>query len=275
MRTQQTGQVGRQVRRSLLATRGDQLAETTDPGAHQQRRDAEPHRPLDVGVEPVPHHQRTLTTHPPDRLLEQRALRLPRHDRVDAGEPAQRLDQHPVAGGGAVGGRDRHVGVGGDPSQSVADADRRPHHVAPQHVGAVAGHHRVGVVLHPDRGQSFGEQGLLEAVRSEEHHPGTGFEPGTEHPGGGLRRRHDVRGVSPDAESGEVVGDRVRGSGGVVGDERRPHSPVPRCSDRLGCPGHRSAAHVDHAVEVEHHQVVDLAQLPITPAQHVVQPTME
>ena len=69
---------------------------------------------------------------PSHRLVEQRARRLARHDRLDAGEAAQRVDQHPVARRHPVGGGDGHVGVARHPPQPVADPHRRAHHVAPR-----------------------------------------------------------------------------------------------------------------------------------------------
>ena len=86
---------------------------------------------LDVGVEPVAHHQRALAADPAHRLVEQRARRLAGHDRLDLGEAAQRVDQHAVAGRHAVRRRDRPVGVARHPPQAVADPHGGAHDVAP------------------------------------------------------------------------------------------------------------------------------------------------
>ena len=60
---------------------GDQLRQAGHARHHQQRVDPGVVRTLDVGVEPVAHHERPLAAHPSYGLVEQRALRLARHDR--------------------------------------------------------------------------------------------------------------------------------------------------------------------------------------------------
>ncbi len=74
--------------------------------------------------------------------------------------------------------------------------------------------------------------------------------------GGGLSRGHHVGPRGFDAELGEVLGDHLGRSIGVVGDEADPDVPVAQLRDPLGGSGHRHRPEIDHAVEIEQRGVV-------------------
>ena len=65
----------------------------------------------DVGVQTIADHQRSSSADPPTGLVEQRALRLARHDGSDPREVADQTDEHAVAGRQPVVGGQRQVGV--------------------------------------------------------------------------------------------------------------------------------------------------------------------
>ena len=86
-------QAERDVRGPLMRRSRHQLGHTGDAGEHEQAVEAGVLCSLDVGVEPVAHHQGARAAHPPASLLEQRRKRLPGHQRLPAGEPCDSLDQ--------------------------------------------------------------------------------------------------------------------------------------------------------------------------------------
>ena len=74
-------EVGGDVRRSLLRRRGaTSSARSVTPVITSRRVDPGVVGALDVGVQPVAHHQRPLAPHPPDRLVQQRPRGLAGHD---------------------------------------------------------------------------------------------------------------------------------------------------------------------------------------------------
>ena len=106
--------------------RRDQLLEPGHAGQHQQAVPAHRDRALDVGVEAVADHQRVLATDAgrgSPRTVDASACRPPG---LAPGELGDEPDQRAVARPDPVGGRDRDVGVAGDPGQPFAHQDRRP-----------------------------------------------------------------------------------------------------------------------------------------------------
>ncbi len=160
------------------------------------------------------------------------------------GELPQQADQDAVPRRRAVGRRDRQVGVAGHPGQPVAHQHRRPHHVAPQHVGAVAGHQRHRVVADRTGTSVSAAKRGVEPAATQQRHGGPLAEPVAQHPRRRLGRGDHVVGAGVDAELAQVGGHVSGWPGGVVGDERdadarscgrrpgarrRPELPPRRC----------------------------------------------
>ena len=215
-------------------------------------------RALDVGVQPVSDHQRALAAAPgaPSRRAAAAAACRPRPARRRVNR-AQHLHQHAVPGRRAVGRRDRQVGVAGHPRQPVADPHRGPHHVAPQHVGAVPGHHRRRAVVGDRRPAR---------VPPRAAPPRAPRRPGRDHARAGPEPSSSTRAaawaeVTTSAGSASTPSSR-RCSATASGGREALLVTKARCM-----PGHgpRRGARarpaprppdVDDAVEVEHHQVV-------------------
>ena len=203
---------------------------------------------------------------PPTRrigLVEQRAGRLAGHHRLDAREPAQRLDQHPVPGGDAERGGDGHVGVAGHPPQPVAHPDRGPHDVAP--------------AARPARSRSPAPSASSVDPTGTSPSATQRLAPGR--PPRAATTRAPARRAGPtstraaawaevttssasavDPELAQVRRHRRRGSQRVVGDEREPHPRRAGPLEVLRRARDGVAADVDDPVQVEHRQVVGLAQ---------------
>ena len=91
---------------------------------------------------------------------------------------------------------------------------------------------------------------------------------GAEHARGRLGRGHDVVLDGIDAELAEVLGDGRRRTGGVVGDERPAHPGLTGGCEVPGGTRHGLGTDVDHAIEVEHGQVVAGFQRLVAATEH-------
>ena len=79
---------------------------------------------------------------------------------------------------------------------------------------------------------------------------------------GRLRGGDHLAGFGRDRQRAQVIRDRGRRPGGVVGDERKSHPGLARLRQRLRCTRNRVAADVDDPVEVEQRHVVARRERP-------------
>ena len=125
MRLVESAQVGSDEVRSLLRSRGCERVEIGDAGQHDHRRDVSAARAGDVGVQAVADDNRSLRAGPGRRLVEQRSLRLSRHDRLDARGGDDECGERPHPGQWTARRRQRCVEIRGDEQRACADRDAR------------------------------------------------------------------------------------------------------------------------------------------------------
>ena len=230
-------------------------------GQHQQAVRVHPLRGLDVGVEPVPDHQRVPCSGPHHRLFVQGRFGLARDQRRLPGRKGDHLQQRAVAGLRPVRAGQRLVGIGPDKQRAGRDGQ------------AALGQQRVadpgGEALDDGRGP-FGRGGHRpepafphrdpQSHAADDEDGRARREPFRQQPRGGLRGGDDVRGRGGDPEPGQDLRDGGRGAVRVVGDVSEPHACLAGFAQGLPRAGDRATADVHDSVQVEEGDVVGLAE---------------
>ena len=103
----------------------DGIACRVDPGEHHQARQSRRIGSGDIGVKPVPHHQRCAKVPARQRVLHQRRRGLTRHQGFGAGGGPHRRDQRSVARHQTTFGGQGHVQIGRHPQCPGPDRQRR------------------------------------------------------------------------------------------------------------------------------------------------------
>ncbi|CAK7282037.1 hypothetical protein SGPA1_20003 [Streptomyces misionensis JCM 4497] len=246
----------------MLRGGGQQPGPVGDPGQHQQRVHPAVERALDVGVQPVPDHERAPRARPQDRLPVHGRQRLARHLRLLARRDPYDLDGRAVARRDPASAGDRQIGVGREPRNPAPHRVRGLREPPPGQLHpAVPLHDRRRIVVRRlHRHQAPLAQCHPQSLAADHQHPRPGRHLLGDQPRHRLRRGDDVVGARRYPQLGQVLRDRLRRTQRVVGDVRQMHTPRAGPLQRGDRVRDRLPARVHHPVQVEQRRVVRLVQ---------------
>ena len=187
-----------------------------------------------------------------DRVVQQRPIGLASHFRLGLHSHLDCGDRRAVARHQSTIGRPRRIDVRRDPMGTAMDGDRGFVEFLPRQVEAIALHHRDRMVI----GGMHSDQACFAQCRDDSLAPdgedsGASTEAVDQQMCGGLSRGDDVGRGRRDTKLDQMISDRGRRAGRVVGDKADLGTTIMERRNAFCRARHGDRAQIDDAVEVE------------------------